>query len=358
MADLMTQKVTYKELADKYANFIVPVAKINVNGLNVIKTQNLVVQELEVKLSLYTASSVTIKFSDQYEEEEHSFKSAVKNTFLPGTIVEVELGYLSTTQKVFKGYVEMTGVEMGEAEYFVVTLMDVKRLMMISGKKELLYSVTNYSDAFKQVMNSYSAVCSVDVDATSDKLENPIAQMGTDYEFVTQELIGKGKTNREFVVLAGTAYFRKPGKVTTPIMKARYGRELTNLQISHCYRELDIEVIGMDDSEKIVTGKASVVGNVSQKKLLVQKPVYTVTDASADTKEKADTKAEVIARNLQEKSTIGRGATIGLPEIVPGRYLEVENIDSMIDKKYYITEVTHFFTNENFVTQFEVGGCV
>lgn len=357
MANLMTQKVTYKQLADTYANFIVPAVQVKVNGFNVLKTKKLTVHRVEVKLSLHMAGSVVIKFANLYEEERHAFVSDVKNTFLPGTVVEVELGYLSATEKVFKGYVEMAGVELGESELYVVTLMDARRLMMTSGKKNLLYEAANYSDIFRQVMQPYSAVCSIEADATSDALESPVAQLGTDYEFVTQELIGKGRADREFFIVAGVAYFRKPQKVTAPIMTLRYGRELTDLQVSHSYRELDIEVIGADETENKITGTASVSGNAAQKKLLTQTPVYRIADADADTKEKAKTKAQVLARQLQEKSTVGHGSVIGLPEIVPGRYVEVENADPLFDKKYYITEVTHIYTNEDFITNFEVGGC-
>lgn len=358
MADLMTEKVDYKQLQNKYANFIVPAIRIKINGLDVIKTQGLQVKELEMRLSVISAGSVKMKFAHVYDLKSHSFSSKVKNTFTLGSVVEVELGYLSETRKLFKGYVEMVGVEMGEEDLFVVTLMDAKRLMMNSGQKNMLYIEKNYSDIFKKVMGNYANVCSVNVDATKDNLESPISQMTNDYDFVMTELIKKGRVNREFVVFAGKAYFRKPNKVTTPIMKVRYGRELVDLAISHCYKDLDVEVIGVDDKQNAVKGQSKAKSVLSQKKVMSQTAILTIADPYADTKEKADTKAEAIARYEKEKCCIGRGRTIGLPEIIPGRYLEIENMDSMLDKKYYLTEVTHLYTRESYTTYFEIGGCV
>lgn len=357
MADLMTGKVNYKKLADQYANFIVPTVKIKVNGTDVVKMNNLVVYELEMNLSVSTASSVKIKFAHQYDVQSHSFSGDVKDSFELGTIVTVELGYLSTTQELFKGYVEMAGVEMGEQELFVVTLMDAKRLMMISGKKNKLYTVKNYSDAFNEVMGDYSSLCSLEVEATNDQLEDPISQMSNDYDFVMTELIRKGRVNREFVILAGKAYFREPHKVTTPIMTLQYGRELVNLSVSHCYKDLKIEVIGMDSQQQAVKGEAEVKSTASQSNIITNTPVFRVGDPHADTADKAKTIAEAIARQESEKCCIGQGKTIGIPEIVPGRYIEVENIDSMIDKQYYITDVVHLYTRESYTTQFEIGGC-
>lgn len=97
---------------------------------------------------------------------------------------------------------------------------------------------------------------------------------------------------------------------------------------------------------------------LSQKKVVPKTAVFTIADPNADTKDKATTKAEAIAQQEKEKCCSGQGSTIGLPEIVPGRYIEIENLDSMLNKKYYITEVTHLFTRESYTTQFEIGGCV
>lgn len=357
MADLMTGTVTYQKLANQYANFIVPAAKVKVNGTDVVKANSLVIQELEVTLPLDAAGSVVIKFADLYDEINHAFDAKTVHTFRPGTVVDIELGYLSTTQKVFRGYVAMLGVEMGEAELLVVTLMDVKRLMMVSGKKCILHKERNYSDAFQKVMGSYTALCSTRIDATSDQLEEPIPQISNDYDFIMHELIGKGKADREFIVCAGVAYFRRPQKVSAPILTLRYGRELLSLSIAHCYQDLNIEVISADRKEAAVTGRAKTKANTAQKKLLSKTPVSMETDSYAQTKSRADTAAQAAALQEKKRSSLGRGSTLGIPEIIPGRYIKVENVDAFINQKYYITEVTHSYRNDTFITQFEIGGC-
>ena len=47
---------------------------------------------------------------------------------------------------------------------------------------------------------------------------------------------------------------------------------------------------------------------------------------------------------------------IGLPEIVPGRYLQVASLEKMADKKYYLSEVVHTLSDNRFVTRFEAKG--
>ena len=357
MADLMTGKTSYKELTNKYANFIVPTVKIKVNGSDVVKQKGFLIEYLEVSLSETVASMVVIKIAHQHEVESHSFSSRVKSTFQLGTVVEVEMGYLSSTTMIFKGYVEMVGAEAGRDMLYTVTLMDVKRLMMISGKKNVLYKVPNYSDVVKQLLGSYSKVCTPKIDATDDKLVSPVSQNSNDYDFIMGDLISRGKVNREFLVAAGTAYFRKPDPKAAPLMKARFGRELRSFQVNFSYREATVKVVGVDEKQKAVEAEAKVKGIQKQNSLLSPTPVHLFADSHIDSVEKAKTRAEAIARQQMRKSCYGQGVTIGLPEIVPGRYIEVENIDPTLDKIYYITEVKHVFTREEFTTRFEVGGC-
>ena len=357
MADLMKGKTSYKSLVDDYSNFHVPTAKIKVNGFDVVKTLGLVVHEIIAVLSVKSASSVSILLEGLYDIGSHSFDSKIKAAFTLGTIVEVELGYLSTTRKIFKGYVEMVGVNMGAKNYYSIVLMDVKRLMMNSGRKNVLYNEKNYSDVFKKVMGAYSSLCSLDVKSTGDDLKSPISQLTDDYDFVMNDLILKGRVNREFIVFAGKAYFREPFSVSSPIMTMRLGRELTEFSVNHCYTDVKYEVIGVDDQEKPVSGSETVKSAIKKTPLVIPTPTYTFAHPYVTTKSKATTMAKALAARQKTKICIGSGTCLGIPEIVPGRYVKIENADSTYDMNYYITQVVHENTREGYTTQFDIGGC-
>ncbi len=357
MPDLMSGTWDYSTLETKYGNFVVPALKIKVNGVDVVKDLGLMVPEIQVMLSLKAAGAVIIKVADLYQEKNHTFRSDVKNKFKPGTVVEVELGYLSSTQKVFKGYVAMLGAEFGEIPYLVVTLMDARRLMMSSGKKQILHDVRNYSDAARSVLGNYSKLCTSVIDATSDALEEPVSQTTNDFDFITRELIGTGRMDREFFIVAEKAYVRKPGKVRTPMMKVRLGRELASLKVDFSYLDLKVEVIGYNPKKQDrVTASETAKGFLEQSRLLSQTPVLMAVDAGADSRDKASARAAAVSREKKEKTCLGSGALVGLPELVPGRFLQVEALEAMMNHKYYITEVTHVINGENFMTYFEIGG--
>ena len=357
MADLMTDTYDYNSLANKYGNFHLPAVKLMVGGTDILSTQNLILTELSVVLSMTTASSAQFKIANIYNKKNRSFKSGIADKFKPGTIVEIFLGYYSSVIKVLKGFVYMLGAEFGELNQLVVTVMDVRKLMMISGTKHLLHDAKNYSDVFKTIMSAYSKLCAVQADATSDKLEAPVSQVGTDYDFVMEELVRRGKCGREFFVVADKAYLRKRPTGGSPIMQLEFGRELLELQMDYRYLDLEIEVNGYHPYEQTAfSAKAAARSGEAQVSLLSPTPVELIADPDADTQEKAKNRAAFMADSAVQNAKSGRCVTVGLPEIVPGRFIEVVKLEKMVNKKYYITEVRHRLDNSFYTTEFDIGG--
>lgn len=229
---------------------------------------------------------------------------------------------------------------------------------MLTGSQYKLHDVKNYSDAFKTIIGKYSKLCSPEIEATSDNLESPISQTQDDYHFVTKELIQNGKADREFFILGDKAYFRTPRKVKGPIITLQYGRELLALKTDEAYRDLKIEVIGCDeDTQTVITGKATVNKASGQKSLITEKPEFFLTDSSITTQKRATDKAQMIADREEWKAQTGQGVTVGIPEIVPGRYIKVDKLDSSLcDHKYYLKTVIHEINGEEYRTMFQIEG--
>ncbi len=359
MADLMSASFSYTELESKYGNFVVPAFKIKSTGMDLVTTLDLSVIELEITLSLEAAGMVIMKIADAYDVESHTFDSKIKSNFKLGTVIEVEIGYLSYTTSVFKGFVAGLGAEFDEHPILVVKLMDARYLMMTGGVQRILYEEKNYSDVFKKVMGKYSKLCTIECDATSDKLESPISQSSNDYDFVRDELLKKGKSEREFFVFGSKVYFRTPQKNKTPVMTVNYGRELLRFSMMEDYINTSIQVVGYNYTDaKEITAKATAKSSGAMTSVITPVPVQYFIDADADNAAKAKTRAQAIADTMALNKCIASGELIGIPEIIPGRYLAVDALDKMADKKYYITEVVHTLSDSRFTTRFEAKGWI
>lgn len=357
MADLMTDTYEYSSLANKYGNFYLPVVKIYINGTDILSSQKLYLEDISVVLSLQNASSAQFRIGNLYDVKNRKFKSGIADKFKPGTIVEIALGYQSSTIKIMKGFVYMLGAEFGEKNLLVVTVMDVRKLMMIGGIRRVLHNEKNYSDIFKNLMSPYSKLCRLKVSSTNDKLEAPVFQAGTDYDFVMDEFVRKGKSGREFLVVGDTAYLRERPENAKAVIKAEFGREIIKMQMDYSYLDREIRVTGYNSYEqKSYTGKSKIKSKEAQASLLTPTPIFFYPDADADSQEKADRRAETIADLEKRQTQVGQITTIGLPELVPGRYIEIVKLEKMVNRKYYITEVRHRIGNDFFITECETGG--
>ena len=355
----MSGSYSYDQLKRKYKSFIVPLIRVKVNGSDQVSKLKLSVYSLRATLSLNGASMVVIKFAGAYDDEKHTFSSGIKSAFAIGTIVTVELGYQSDALEIFKGFVSMRGCEFGtKTPFFVLTLMDARRLMMLTGSQYKLHTQKNYSDVFKEIMSSYSKLCSTVIEPTTDELTNPISQTQDDYHFVTGDLIRKARVDREFFILGDKAYFRTPRKASSPIMTLQYGRELLALKTDEGYRDLKIEVTGSDEeNQKSIKGNATVKKAKGQKSIISKTPEYFLADAMLNTQKKANDKAKSIAAKKAWEAQTGLAITVGLPELVPGRFVKVEKMDKdLCDHKYYIKTVVHEIDSEEFRTMLEMEG--
>lgn len=359
MADLMTATCTYDSLVNKYGNFHVPAVRLYVDGSDAVQDLSLSIQSLEIFLSLSAASTAVIHLNNAYDQESRSFDNKIKNKFKLGTVVEVGIGYGSEIQKVLKGFVAVLGAEFGKNTCLAVTVADVRRLMMTSGVHHVLYDVSNYSDAVQTILGEYSKLCTAEIDATDDQLDKPLSQRSTDYDFIMKELIAMGRCEREFLVMGGKAYFRKPHGTAGAICSLELGRELREFKIESAYTDLQVNVTGYNQQEQsVITASATAKSKEALSSVMTRTPVHHIIDPQLDTQAKAGVCAQAYADKQLSLGQNGSGVCVGLPELVPGRYVEVVMLEEMANKKFYIQKVTHKIGEEGFVTEFETGGWV
>lgn len=354
MSDLMTGTYTYSALAKKYKDFHTPAFKVKIGGHDVVASLKLAVENLNIDLSMDASSTCTFTIINAYDIKARAFNKTVVSKLVLGAVVDVELGYLSATTVVFKGYISNVGVEFNGSPTMSITAMDVRRLMMDGKERSVKHDVRNYSDAFMEVMKRYSKITPYPVvDKTDENLES-VSQASSDYDFICA-LARASK--REFFVLAGRAYFRIPQKASQPVMTLEWGKDLLSFSRNSLYQVLDIKVIGFNDGNKApVIGQHRGKSDGPIKEVISQTQPTVIQDPLATDIKKAKKRAEAEAEERRKKSQSGSGSCIGLPEIVPGRFIALRKLDPAIDGNYYINGVTHSFGTDGFTTTFNIGG--
>ncbi len=358
-------KKQYKmsDLTKKYKDFAVPTKVIKIKG-KALSGSGIVASNLNVELSVKEASSsCTFDILNAYDLKNRSFnKDWLKSQFVLGNTVEVELGYVETTS-VFQGYISMVTADFSESAFPKLTIecMDVKGLMMGDVKSEKKVYDT-YGDAIKKVFNEYKSLAKKVVVDTTPKLEHPIEQnRQSDYDFVLE--LAK-KLNYEFFAIKDTVYFREPRKITKPIITFEWGQYIMSFSREiglHC-QVAEVVVRGYDTkNHKVVEGKADKVKKAGKGTKeadsvtkLIKGAKVTIVDETITTAAEAKKRAEAELDRRSMNFVKGTGSCIGLPELIPGRYLQLKNFDPTIDNDYYITNIKHSFGDSGFTTTFNV----
>ena len=348
-----TKTVSYRSLAKKYENFMVPAMVMKVDNKDVSKMSGIYIEQLDVRLSIENICSANFSLANVYNLQESSFFSIVKNNFQLGSTVSIELGYGSSTELVFWGYIHELQYSFDEVASISVNVLDMRRLMKMN-QENRTFSDKSYSEIFKEVIQKYSKVYkSTKIDAMTDKIER-LAQNVNDYDFVVKELCKKA--NKEFFVLAGKVYFQDKNENKTPLITLKWGENLFSFSVSRRYCNEEIAVYGVDGKD-VVVSKEKVVSDGKIKKLTSKPLRRDIKGSNIDDKKGTQALAKKEAQKRKKSSKDGSGSCIGIPELMPGRYLAIENLDvDGANFKGYITGVSHSFNESGYTTNFELGG--
>lgn len=376
----------FGKLKSEYEDFREPKARLYVGGVEVTADTGLAITEIEVELTGgYDASLATVVLSGSYDSDKKKYDIDKTKKFLfMGSSVNIYLGYGTSVREVFRGFIarvhfiipDPVSEDMPSIE---LTCMDVKGLMMANRHSKRL-KARYFSDAVKEILEANAFITQKDesgnsfmelnISNTPDKKQGGNEGGGqeekddrrvemveeSDYEFIVK---AAKRYNFEFFAVGNVLYFIEAKKNTTTLieldprmgMKSMdVGYDMTGLVRSVVVRNIDMaqgKYIG--DKKKSQT-KIS-LGNKA--KALVEKQSLVYLDPTTDSKEEAGFRAAYLLDNADYRLGSVNAEFVGIPEIIPGRFIKLKNFGKPLDNDFYITSVRHLLNNNRFVTRFE-----
>ena len=371
---------TYKDLQDKYVDFAHPRAQVLLGDtpFDSVSTK-MAVNDIHVEVtSGYEASVASFRLYDSYDPSTGKFfYEKVKKQVLMGNSVTVQLGYLDKLETVFVGFVSGVafGFEPGGLPYIEINAMDIKGLMM-GGSYATSLRATTYSAAVKEVLDrtgegrlqQMKGITSSEIINTPDaggatgvpggaptggsSKSSPITMemvSESDYEFVVR---AAQRYNYEFFVDRGKVLF-PPAKSDTSLltkMGTRTGLRGFHIQYSITGVVGKIEARAMDPGKgEVITAKSSfnnTISTASKAKQLVGKGAKVYLDASITSKEEAEARVASLMEQMSYRLGSLEADCVGIPDLVPGRFIEVTGMGVPVDNQFYLTAVTHDFTSD------------
>lgn len=385
--------LTYAGLQSEYGDFAYPQAQILFNQTPLdTASADLIVNDIRVELTAgFEASVASFRIYNVYDASTGSFRfDAVKSQVLLGAALEIQLGYLNKLKTVFVGFVAGVsfGYEAHDLPYIEVTGMDVKGIMM-AGTYANQLTANNYGDAVSEVLRRTGyeqlkqggGILDIQVTPTPDKqgggaaggltggLAGASGGLGgaagggagkasaytvemvseSDYEFVVK---AAKKFNYEFFTDRGTVYFRKAKSVTAPLMTLGVGSGLVTFHVEYSITGIvgSIEARAMNAGDgKLISAKSAFQNNLStaaRAKGLVSTGKKVLIDPTISSQSDADARVESLLEQMSYRLGSLEGDCVGIPDLVPGRFITLSGLGSPVDNSFYLTTVVHEFRDE------------
>lgn len=342
----------YQTLAKKYDNFTTPVFRFWVNGKNPLAGQSFQVEDVTVSLSLDQAGSVQFTIINAFQLNTRRFVDAAKDAFHLGSIIKVDFGYGSNLKCLFLGYISEIGLDYGNMPVISITAFDLIRLLMETERNKRVYTISSYSQTLKELLDQYKEFYEkIEIEqANAGSKEEQLVQIGSDYQFIKGVLCSKA--GKEFLVEAGTVYFRTPDKEKKVAVSLKWGEGLETFQERKKQCNQLIRVYGRAENRK-----EQISAEVKARETDSSDRIFVLKELERNNligEEKVRKEAERLAMKQTKQSNRGSGSCVGLPELLPGRILELGNLDQTTPKTCYITGVRHSIGSSGYTTQFDV----
>ena len=215
----------------------------------------------------------------------------------------------------------------------------------------------------KSVAKGYAKRATVGLLSGFQKLKTPIIkEQIDDWSFLN--LLAQ-RYGASLFAVDGELIFDDVASDTKPLIKLAVGAGLRSFtkRVSLAHQVGRVEVWGRDVNQKPIKGTADTVtiggaAEQSAAKLApaLQSAVLREYSEYARTQEECELIAQNRLNSIAMGLVSGEGACIGIPELIPGRYIEIDGLDSRTNGGYFISRVKHRFDSEGYSTTFEVKG--
>lgn len=363
--DLLTAVFETDKLREKYQQYAAPAAKIWIGKQpqELVQAAGVRIESIRVSLGLDTAASADFSVTDIWDDQKKALKQSVKSSLVCGEMIKIELGYGSELVDVFHGFIYETGIQFSEIPSMQVTVMDVKRLMADNEEIDTVWEEQTLSNLFSTLMEKYK-VFGLSASVEENKKSGAGGDAGGVKTFIQRgsdlSLVRKLCREHDLRFLV----YGKKAKLTAKseekaVLALSWGKDLISFSQSCSYVNKEIVVRGTlreAEQKNIMIEKRETVLSEGAKKAEIPKSVKVIELTNMKSEDEAANRLADEAESVRESMDSGRGSCIGMPVLIPGRYLGINGIDGSVDGEYYLKAVNHTFGADGFTTDFTLGG--
>ena len=289
-----------------------------------------------------------------------TFEVSNNDHFVPGKKIEIQLGYRSQNDSVFKGIVVKHGIKIRKNESLLLVECRHEAVKMSCGSKSRYFTDKKDSDIMEEVIASYQL--QKDVTTTAPNVKQVVQYDCTDWDF----LVCRAEANGQVVLVEdGKVTIAPPVTTGDPVVAVRYGATLLELDAeidarwqakgikASSWNATDQAVIVAEASEPSTTGS----GNLTYDELAAVMGGEAHEIRHGGKLDQPELQAWADGCLLKERlaKVRGRAKFQGFAGALPGKVIDVTGIGERSEGKLYVSGVRHTVANGNWETDVQFG---
>ena len=355
---------TYEKLAKDNDNFTAPGFEISVDGKELSKGKY-IIPGVEVEISSGGAvGGCNFSIEGQYDYEKKKWTNDAAKLIKPGSTLSVSGGY-QNRKELFFGYVDDYTLDFTSEGTPRIAVSGLDGLGYLMNMCEPFYAGEKQPKEIIETVLKKSQSAGFAKSVTVGSLEEfstpIIKEQVDDWKFLCMMAERYGAS---LLAINGELIFDNLITKTSPIVTLTVGKSLRRFskRISLAHQVGKVEVMGRDINQKPVNGTASSVTAGGEGKTAAEwvsglkEAVLRERTEYAQTEKECTTLAQNRLNGIAMGFVSGMGECIGIPELIPGRYIKIDGADDQTSGTYFITKVSHRFSRGSYVTVFEVKG--
>ncbi|MEM6359192.1 MAG: type VI secretion system tip protein VgrG [Bacteroidota bacterium] len=295
---------------------------------------------------------------------QEDFPSSNKDEFLPGSEIEIKIGYRDDRETIFKGVVIKHSLKSheGESSKLIVELKDIA-VKMTQGRKNKYFQEVTDSDVIEEILGEYES--DANVEATTVTHTEMVQYYCTDWDFVVTRAEANGKL---VFVDDGALTVGAPDLASQPVLDLVYGQNIKEFDASVDARDQyeavsskawdysQQQLVSSDGADPSLTD----IGNIHNSDLAAVVGLDALLQQHGGRVSPEELQSLADARFLRSRlaKVRGRIRILGFSGVKPGDMIQLGGMGDRFNGIAFVSAVSHQYgLGSSWYTDLEIGLC-
>ncbi|MFL9912278.1 type VI secretion system tip protein VgrG [Paraburkholderia sp. RL17-337-BIB-A] len=330
---------------------------ILVNGETLPDTLHVLAVSVNRELNRIPSASLQI---DDGEAAKATFAASNADMFTPGKPIEIQFGYRSHNETVFKGMIVRQRLKVRKNGGVLSVDCHANAVKTTTARKSTYFTDLKDSDIMVRILDAHALPC--DIEATRPDLKEVVQYDSTDWDF----LLCRADANGQVVIVGDDEIsIARPKTDATPVLQMTYGSTVLELDIETDAREQTKGIRAVSwkaASQERVAADASEpatppAGNIAAADLAraVGDDTDEIMHGGGIDQSQLQTWADARLLRMRLARLRGRARCQGFAGIAPGDIVQIDGIGERFQGKLYVSGVRQSIAGGNWETDVQFG---